>query len=172
MGIDALEVASLLSQIEILPMSMVNLPEVMDIERLCFPSPWSKSSFEEVLTREYSHAYVIKGMHQGKYRVIGYICFWMFLDEMHILNLAIHPKFQRQGLGYNLLQYSLNLAEKRGIHWATLEVRKSNYVAISLYKKVGFKPVRIRHNYYLDNREDAVVMEKIIGKKGGDTHGS
>lgn len=172
MGIDALEVVFPLSQIKILPMSMLNLPEVMDIERLCFPSPWSKASFEEVLTREYSHAYVIKAMYQEKLRVIGYICFWIFLDEMHILNLAVHPKLQRQGLGHNLLQYTLNFAEKRGVHWATLEVRKSNYVAISLYKKVGFKSARIRHSYYIDNREDAVVMEKTIGKKGRVIHGS
>jgi len=172
MGINALEVAFPLSQTKILPMSMVNLSEVMDIERLCFPSPWSKASFEEVLTRGYSHAYVTKGMYQGELRVIGYVCFWIFLDEMHILNLAVHPKFQRQGLGHNLLRYAVNLAEKGGIHRATLEVRESNYMAISLYRKVGFKPVRIKHNYYMDNREDAVVMEKTVGKKGGVTHGS
>lgn len=162
MVVDTLAIASALPECKICPMGKANLSDVLNIERKCFPSPWSRTGFEEVLSREHSQAYVIKGMYRGRVRVIGYLCLWLFLDEMHILNLAIHPEFQRQGLGQKLLEHALDLAEKRGICWATLEVRKSNRVALSLYKKMGFEPVRIRPKYYTDNREDAVVMEKAI----------
>ena len=40
----------------------------------------------------------------------------------------------------------------------TLEVRKSNLVAINLYQKLGFEIVGTRKNYYFDNREDALIM--------------
>jgi [ribosomal protein S18]-alanine N-acetyltransferase len=40
----------------------------------------------------------------------------------------------------------------------TLEVRLSNHVAQSLYRKLGFQDGGIRKNYYSDNQEDALVM--------------
>lgn len=163
---DALQIASSLTETEILVMSKPDIADVLEIERVSFPSPWSRSSFEDILTREYSRAYVIKATYGGRFRVIGYICLWMFLDEIHILNLAIHSEFRRQSLGEKLLKYALNLAQRRGIRWATLEVRQSNHPAIALYKKMGFKSVRLRPRYYMDNREDAVVMEKAIEKGG------
>ena len=42
----------------------------------------------------------------------------------------------------------------------TFEVRKSNYVAQNLYSKLGFEPIGIRRGYYMDDREDAVIMLK------------
>ncbi len=39
-------------------------------------------------------------------------------------------------------------------------MRRSNLQAIALYKKFGFRVVGIRKNYYVNNREDALVMEK------------
>lgn len=168
---DALQFASSLTENEIFVMSKSDIADVLEIERASFPSPWSRSGFEDILTREYSRAYVIKGTYGERFRVIGYICLWMFLDEMHILNLAIHSEFRRQGLGKKLIEYAVNLAQTRGIRWATLEVRQSNHPAITLYKKMGFKSVRLRPRYYIDNREDALVMEKVI-EKGENLYGN
>ena len=49
----------------------------------------------------------------------------------------------------------------------TLEVRASNTAAQSLYAKYGFQKVGVRNGYYLDNREDAVIMttESITSAK-------
>ena len=44
----------------------------------------------------------------------------------------------------------------------TLEVRKSNEVAKSLYKKYGFEEYGIRPGYYSDDHEDAIIMWKTI----------
>ena len=44
----------------------------------------------------------------------------------------------------------------------TLEVRKSNEVAISFYKKNGFNEVAVRKNYY--KGEDGILMMKKIGE--------
>jgi ribosomal-protein-alanine N-acetyltransferase len=40
----------------------------------------------------------------------------------------------------------------------TLEVRRSNDVAIHLYEREGFRTAGLRRRYYQDNGEDALVM--------------
>jgi ribosomal-protein-alanine N-acetyltransferase len=40
----------------------------------------------------------------------------------------------------------------------TLEVRRSNAVAIHLYEREGFRAAGMRRRYYQDNGEDALVM--------------
>ncbi|MEG5162576.1 ribosomal protein S18-alanine N-acetyltransferase [Microcoleus sp. AT3-A2] len=90
--------------------------------------------------------------------LIGLGCLWAILEEAHITILAIHPRFQGQGLGQALLWVLLNKAHYRQLERATLEVRESNLAAVSLYKKFGFKEAGRRKRYYEDTREDALVM--------------
>jgi ribosomal-protein-alanine N-acetyltransferase len=40
----------------------------------------------------------------------------------------------------------------------TLEVRRSNAGAITLYESFGFRSAGVRRRYYQDNNEDAIVM--------------
>ncbi|MEG4251131.1 ribosomal protein S18-alanine N-acetyltransferase [Microcoleus sp. Pol10D4] len=90
--------------------------------------------------------------------LIGLGCLWAILEEAHITILAIHPRFQGQGLGQALLWDLLNKAHYRQLERATLEVRESNLAAVSLYKKFGFKEAGRRKRYYEDTGEDALVM--------------
>ncbi|WP_445305040.1 ribosomal protein S18-alanine N-acetyltransferase [Microcoleus sp. Pol12B4] len=90
--------------------------------------------------------------------LIGLGCLWAILEEAHITILAIHPRFQGQGLGQALLWALLKKAHYRQLERATLEVRESNLAAVSLYKKFGFKEAGRRKRYYEDTGEDALVM--------------
>jgi len=90
--------------------------------------------------------------------LIGIGCLWAILEEAHIIMLAIHPQFQRQGLGQALLLALLKSACDRQLERSTLEVRSSNLAAVSLYKKFGFKEAGRRKRYYEDTGEDALVM--------------
>jgi ribosomal-protein-alanine N-acetyltransferase len=90
--------------------------------------------------------------------LIGVGCLWAILEEAHIIMLAIHPSFQRQGLGQALLWALLKSACDRQLERATLEVRDSNLAAVCLYKKFGFKEAGRRKRYYEDTGEDALVM--------------
>ena len=85
-------------------------------------------------------------------------CLWAILEEAHITILAIHPRFQGQGLGQALLWALLTKAHYRQLERATLEVRDSNLAAVSLYNKFGFKEAGRRKRYYKDTGEDALVM--------------
>ncbi|MEG4422044.1 ribosomal protein S18-alanine N-acetyltransferase [Microcoleus sp. LAD1_D5] len=90
--------------------------------------------------------------------LIGLGCLWAILEEAHITILAIHPRFQGQGLGQALLWALLTKAHYRQLERATLEVRGSNLAAVSLYNKFGFKEAGRRKKYYKDTGEDALVM--------------
>jgi ribosomal-protein-alanine N-acetyltransferase len=90
--------------------------------------------------------------------VIGLGCVWAIVDEAHITLLAIHPNYRGLGLGKSLLWGLLYCGWQRQLKWATLEVRASNHVALSLYQKFGFKEAGRRRGYYQDNGEDALIL--------------
>lgn len=95
---------------------------------------------------------------QNPHSVVGLGCLWSILDEAHITLLAVHPKYQRGGLGTLLLTALLRRAVLRGLERATLEVRASNEAARSLYAKFGFQEAGRRRHYYKDTGEDALIL--------------
>ncbi len=131
-----------------------DLDDVQEIERLCFPTPWSRAAFLNEIHFEKS---VFKTLKMET-RLIGYGGFWIVLDEIHISNIAIHPTYQRQGFGRMLLAHLLEEAVARGASQASLEVRRLNMAAQKLYRGFGFRVVTVRKNYYADTREDALIM--------------
>jgi len=90
--------------------------------------------------------------------IIGFTSMWIMADEAHITNIAVRQSHQRQGIGELLLMSIIDLAIELKASIVTLEVRVSNLTAQSLYQKYGFAQVGLRHNYYTDNREDALLM--------------
>lgn len=137
-------------------MAEKDLEEVMAIERVSFPSPWSREIFRRELKTPLSKAFVAQEISPEK--VVGYFCCWLIIPEVHILNIAVHPQKRRQGIGSSLLKHGLTYGWQKGGRDFTLEVRCSNYAAIGLYKKFHFQPWGIRRRYYTDTGEDALVM--------------
>jgi len=90
--------------------------------------------------------------------VIGFASMWVMADEAHITNIAVRSSYQRQGIGELLLISIIKLAAEVKADIVTLEVRVSNLPAQRLYQKYGFVEVGLRHGYYTDNREDALLM--------------
>ena len=88
----------------------------------------------------------------------GYAGLWLMVDEAHITTIAVHPKYRGQGIGELLLLKMIDTAEDVGARWLTLEVRKSNEVAQTLYRKYTFKEMGVRRRYYSDDGEDALIM--------------
>lgn len=90
--------------------------------------------------------------------VIGFSGIWLMAGEAHITNIAVREQYQRQGVGELLLVSTIDLSREQRAETMTLEVRESNTIARNLYSKYGFKQTGIRRGYYLDNREDAIIM--------------
>lgn len=145
-------------RIEIMPMRLGDLDEVMGIERLSFRAPWSRQVFIEELDRDWAHVDVVKERRGSGWRVVAFCNYWLVRDEVHILNVATHPDERRKGHAARLLAHVVEFARRHGCRYITLEVRRSNQGAIKLYRSFGFRPVGIRPNYYVEDNEDAIVM--------------
>lgn len=90
--------------------------------------------------------------------IVGFAGIWVLAEEAHITNIAVRREYQRRGIGELLMLGTIDLAQNLHAVVMTLEVRASNTAAQTLYAKYGFEKVSVRHGYYLDNREDAVIM--------------
>jgi [ribosomal protein S18]-alanine N-acetyltransferase len=90
--------------------------------------------------------------------IIGFAGLWLMVDEAHITTIAMHPNYRRRGLGELMLVKLIEIAYTIHAKWVTLEVRVSNYSAQNLYRKYGFREAGLRHHYYSDNQEDALIM--------------
>lgn len=138
-------------------MQVADIDDVLAIEKLCFPTPWSRFAFQTELTENHYALYIV-GKIAG--RVIAHAGSWIILDEAHITNIAVHPDWQGRGFGRAMLLALLAQAHLRGANSATLEVRKDNVGAQQLYLKHGFDFKGLRRGYYTDTGEDALIMWK------------
>jgi ribosomal-protein-alanine N-acetyltransferase len=144
-------------------MTMADLKAVLDIDHMSFPIPWSERTYKYELTENRSsYMHVVEIQENQIQRVVGYVGFWLIVDEAHISTLAVHPDYRGQGMGALLLQTALADAERLGARIVTLEVRISNQAAINLYRKFDFKVVGSRPRYYRDNNEDAILMTRVV----------
>jgi len=143
-------------------LSIKDIEQLVELERLCFATPWTQEQFSLCLAQE--HFYVF-GLKSGN-RLMGYISFFLVGKEMEILNLAVHPEKRRHGLGTKLLTAALSFFRRKKGKKVLLEVRPSNVAALNLYRRAGFVQVGLRRNYYPDNREDALVMALEIQNSG------
>ncbi len=117
---------------------------------------WTYSDFEEQITQNpYASIYV----YQFEKKIIGYIDLWIAYENAEIANIGVDKNYQRKGIASDLLSFCMEKVNTARCDNITLEVRISNFSAISLYEKFGFKKVSIRKNYYADG-ENAYLMVK------------
>ncbi len=143
-----------MESIEIVPLNLAWLEQALEIEKQCFPDPWSWQSMEDQIN-------IVGGMNLAAVaggRLAGYVGAHAILDEGYIDNLAVDPSYRRQGVAVRLLAALEGLAREKGVETLTLEVRPSNAPAQALYGRRGFVPVGRRKNYYLHPKEDAILM--------------
>jgi ribosomal-protein-alanine N-acetyltransferase len=142
------------------PMLDEDVAAVLALEERLYPFGWSDGIFRDCLRVHYS-CWVLE--QQGE--PIGYGIMSVAVGEAHLLNIAISPDSQGQGMGRNLLRHLLQTGRRHGAATAFLEVRGSNRVAIRLYESSGFHQVGLRRDYYpaKKGREDAVIMARDLG---------
>jgi ribosomal-protein-alanine N-acetyltransferase len=167
-------------------MRVEDIPEVVELERLAFPSPWPARAYRyEVTQNRLAHYYVARRqLPEGPDRaleeqapsllrriqtwtvnnkrdnrpMVGYCGFWIAAHEAHISTIAVDPRHRGRGIGQLLLMTAIEEAIDLNAVLMSLEVRVSNFVAQNLYRKYGFAVVGRRPRYYSDNREDALIM--------------
>ncbi|MHB8060026.1 MAG: ribosomal protein S18-alanine N-acetyltransferase [Gaiellaceae bacterium] len=153
-------------RVEIAPLQFADLDRVEEIEKECYGLPWSRAMFAGELIKSSS---ICVGAFRLE-RVIGYLIVSLYVDDWHIMNLAVDPAWRRRGVAALLLDDFFARSEGGRERGYTLEVRRSNDAAIRLYEKFGFVARGIRRGYYVDDHEDALVMwrESPAGRAGGE----
>lgn len=132
------------------------LAAAVELDRKCLGGLWSEAGYRREMESPNSDLLLLcTGV-----RPIAIGCVWAILEEGHITLLGVDPEFRRQGLGQLLLCFLLRGAYKRGLEWATLEVRASNQAALSLYNRLGFQSVGERRGYYPDGENALILWNK------------
>ena len=142
--------------IELVRMSEELVPQVAELEKICFSDPWSEKSVAYELTNPLSCWLV--AVEDG--RVAGYIGSQTVMGESDMMNVAVHPDYRRRGIAERLVNDLVEALKAFESHCLTLEVRESNDSARALYAKLGFFQVGLRKNYYRNPKEDALILRK------------
>jgi [ribosomal protein S18]-alanine N-acetyltransferase len=147
------------SELVLRPMAAEDIEVVAGIEQSIHRYPWTPGNFSDAL----NSGYLCK-VAELDGDMVGYAVMMPALDEVQLLDIGIVAEQQGRGLGGELLQRMMRLARGLGMRRILLEVRPSNVAALALYSKYGFREIGLRHGYYSaeDEREDAIVMERIL----------
>jgi ribosomal-protein-alanine N-acetyltransferase len=140
-----------------------DLPAVLACERAAYPSPWTEGIFRDCLRVRYDCL-----VAETRDMLVGHAIVSVAAGECHVLNLCVHPLFQRLGIGRRMLRRVLALGRRRQADSAFLEVRVSNTGAIALYREEGFDVIGVRKGYYPcadanpSRREDALMLGRAL----------
>ena len=136
-----------------------HLDEVFSIESTANPTPWKIDTFKQVLEVR-TMSFVIKDEN----KIIAFCIASKVLDECHLQNISVIDGLRNQGLGTYVIQVLTGRAQIFGLKVIFLEVRESNKVAISFYKKLNFKEIGLREGYYKKDsgRESALLMSLTL----------
>jgi len=106
-------------------------------------------------------------------KVVGFAAFHRIIDEAELLNLAVDPEHQHQGVARALLENARNRLRRMGTRRLFLEVRPSNKPALGLYYSIGFALHSMRKSYYRNPLEDAYVLclQIFVPETGSPTAG-
>jgi ribosomal-protein-alanine N-acetyltransferase len=137
------------------PLEIADLDAIEQIENVSYPTPWSRSMFASELAKPSSLSLAAVDETGA---LVGYLILSRYVDAWHVMNVAVDPEHRRQGIASALMQRLFEITRDDAKRGYTLEVRVSNVAAIQLYESFGFHSRGIRRGYYVDNREDALIM--------------
>lgn len=146
--------------VEMRDMTIEDLPQVMEIENLCFLHPYKeKDLIYEINENPVSNVWVIEYSNKslGLKQIVGFVDYWVTFDSGTICQIGVHPDIQRSGIGTIMMEEVKKDAYAKRVKTLTLEVRESNIKAINFYQKHGFVISHKKEGYY-SNGEDAIYM--------------
>jgi len=132
-----------------------DIDRILKLEQNIFIDPWSKPAFQTLIENQ-KYCLDIVGIIDNK--IIAYAISQFVFDDLHIYNLAVDSIYRGKGYGKTLVWLMIEIALRCDIKVCNLEVRRSNFSAISLYQQFGFQIVGVLKQYYTKENEDALLM--------------
>lgn len=147
-------------QLEITSMRKEDISAVVALERECQLSSRAEDGYLKLLQDE---RWLLLVASQSL-RVVGIFTGLMIVDELQIDNVAVADGWRQKGIATELLSIAMEVAQKKGMETAILEVRSSNFPALKFYERHGFTITGRRKNYYQNPPDDALLMLLKISK--------
>ena len=138
-----------------------DIPAMVLIENECFSEPWSEKGFRSAFKDGISYFISAK----ANKILVGYAGMYNVLDEGYVYNLAVSEKFRGNKIGNKLIKNLLDYSKNKNLRFLSLEVRKSNRIAIDLYEKTGFEIIGTRKDFYNFPKEDGIIMTNYLQNK-------
>jgi ribosomal-protein-alanine N-acetyltransferase len=145
-----------------------DLQSVMQINRVCLPENYTDFFFMD-LHQRFPETFIVA---EENGVIAGYIMsrievglsnygFGGLVKKGHVVSIAVLPQHRRKGIAQSVINKAIEGMQYYKSKQCFLEVRVTNDIAISLYKKLGFEITRTLTGYYSDG-EDAYVMTKRL----------
>lgn len=153
----------MMEQFDFRPLAESDLDRLAALDAAATTWCWSRGNFAQSLSA--GHLCRVCEWSRGETcRVIAFIVVQRVLDEASILNVAVDPDWQSQGIGRRLLNEVMDECRKNGVRRMLLEVRASNRRAGQLYESLGFSRDGRRRGYYPghEGREDALLYSLAL----------
>jgi len=131
---------------------------LLDLQQQTQQIHWSPTAYQEAIALQQCW------LAKQQQTIIGFIVFSHILDEAELLNIAVHPDYQGQGVAYALYAAMQEKLQQADVTQCFLEVAKSNHKAQTFYQKVGFTTIATRKNYYqqANGFDDAMIMRILL----------
>jgi ribosomal-protein-alanine N-acetyltransferase len=121
---------------------------------------WSEAAWAEELASP--DRYVLARLDRDA-RIVGVATFSCVAEMADLQRVIVHPGARGQGVGASLVRAGLEWAAAVGARRMLLEVRPDNEPALSLYRRLGFRPVSKRRDYYGPGNDALVMLRSLAG---------
>ena len=146
----------------IIQLGILNLNSCIELDQKALKGLWTKSQWEKELSDPLRIC--LGAVELDTKNLIGVCSGWLIFEEIHVTSFAVHPLYQRKGIGRLILKDLINRSDNLGTNQILLEVKNLNEPAKALYESMGFKIKGHRSKFYKDG-SDALVYIKDLTKK-------
>ncbi|RWM94093.1 MAG: ribosomal-protein-alanine N-acetyltransferase [Mesorhizobium sp.] len=147
------------------PLTVADSAAVAVLHREDFVRPWTDGEFAALLEQETVFGYAARETGQGAKPPVGFVLARLAAGEGEILTVAVARAHRRQGLGWQLIDAVLRELHAQRAEALFLEVDETNTPATALYRRLGFRQVGQRPNYYRSTEHGptgALVMRRDL----------
>ncbi len=134
---------------------------IVEVESVAFPMSWLTPDVVRSSIDQGPVFRVLEDTSAG--RAVGFLRLRADRpSEGYVSDIALHPEYQRRGLGEAMMRWALARFREDGQRCAALTVSSDNGPAIALYRKLGFTAGEAGIDYHRPIDEDEVrqVLEK------------
>ena len=132
-----------------------DMPEVLAIEGMCFEFPWNEEEF--ICCLQPRNCIGMVAEHNE--RVVGFMVYSLRKNRIHVLNFAVHPEFQRRGIGTAMVRRLINKLSLQRRNRLILEIWERNLHGQLFFRALDFRCISILRGFYTETDDEAYQMQ-------------